>query len=159
MRPFLPLLKWSPPAGRRRRKLGRLRAAGADPARAPGRAANGVLASSRSPCEPLPAGRPHADRPGHANRQRHRAGQRLVEHLRRQSIILPALNAIERASAEAITRANRRIYDALAEPLSDHRRRLDELLKRRTTVNDLAGLAAPVAHQAELGTCWNTSNA
>jgi len=28
----------------------------------------------------------------------------LVEHLRRQSIILPALNAIERASAEAITR-------------------------------------------------------
>ena len=28
----------------------------------------------------------------------------LIEHLRRQSIILPALNAIERASAEAITR-------------------------------------------------------
>ncbi|HNL98909.1 MAG TPA: DUF4158 domain-containing protein, partial [Accumulibacter sp.] len=56
----------------------------------------------------------------------------LVEHLRRQSIILPALNAIERASAEAITRANRRIYDALAEPLSDaHRRRLDDLLRRR----------------------------
>ncbi|MCX9893924.1 Tn3 family transposase [Klebsiella pneumoniae] len=46
--------------------------------------------------------------------------------------ILPALNAVERASAEAITRANRRIYDALAEPLSDaHRRRLDDLLKRR----------------------------
>jgi hypothetical protein len=56
----------------------------------------------------------------------------LIEHLRRQSVILPALNAIERASAEAITRANRRIYDALAEPLSDvHRRRLDDLLKRR----------------------------
>src|SRR3990167_7172080 len=31
----------------------------------------------------------------------------LVEHLQPQSIILPALNAIERASAEAITRANR----------------------------------------------------
>ncbi len=29
-----------------------------------------------------------------------------VENLRRQSIILPAMNAIERASAEAITRAN-----------------------------------------------------
>ncbi|EHO5398003.1 DUF4158 domain-containing protein, partial [Salmonella enterica subsp. enterica serovar Infantis] len=36
----------------------------------------------------------------------------LVENLRRQSIILPAMNAIERASAEAITRANRRIYAA-----------------------------------------------
>ncbi|XBQ29682.1 hypothetical protein ABG092_01100 (plasmid) [Klebsiella pneumoniae subsp. pneumoniae] len=47
-------------------------------------------------------------------------------------MILPALNAVERASAEAITRANRRIYDALAEPLADaHRRRLDDLLKRR----------------------------
>jgi len=56
----------------------------------------------------------------------------LIEHLRRQSIILPALNAIERASAEAITRANRRIYKALSEPLSNaHRHRLDELLKRR----------------------------
>jgi hypothetical protein len=58
----------------------------------------------------------------------------LIEHLRRQSVIVPALNAVERASAEAITRANRHIYDALAEPLSDaHRRRLDDLLKRRTT--------------------------
>ena len=37
-----------------------------------------------------------------------------IEHLRRQSIILPALNAIERASAEAITRANRRIHEALS---------------------------------------------
>ncbi|MCY3474525.1 Tn3 family transposase [Klebsiella pneumoniae] len=52
----------------------------------------------------------------------------LIEHLRRQSVIVPALNAVERASAEAITRANRRLYDALAEPLTDvHRRRLDEL--------------------------------
>ncbi|MGT6429626.1 Tn3 family transposase [Escherichia coli] len=56
----------------------------------------------------------------------------LIGHLRRQSVILPALNAVERESAEAITRANRRIYDALAEPLADaHRRRLDDLLKRR----------------------------
>jgi hypothetical protein len=55
----------------------------------------------------------------------------LIEHLRRQSV-MPALNAVERASAEAITRANRRLYDALAEPLTDvHRRRLDDLLKRR----------------------------
>jgi hypothetical protein len=43
----------------------------------------------------------------------------LIEHLRRQSVIVPALNAVERASAEAITRANRRLYDALAEPLTD----------------------------------------
>ncbi len=41
----------------------------------------------------------------------------LIDHLRRQSIILPALNAIERVCAEAITRANRRIYEALSEPL------------------------------------------
>jgi len=55
----------------------------------------------------------------------------LIEHLRRQSIILPALNAIERVSAEAITRANRRIYEALSDPLSNgHRHRLDDLLKR-----------------------------
>jgi len=39
---------------------------------------------------------------------------------------------VERVCAEAITRANRRIYDALAEPLSDtHRHHLDDLLKRR----------------------------
>ena len=56
----------------------------------------------------------------------------VIDHLQRQSIILPALNAIERICAEAITRANRRIYDALVDPLSDaHRRRLDDLLKRR----------------------------
>jgi hypothetical protein len=56
----------------------------------------------------------------------------LVEHLRRQSVILPAINAIERASAEAITRANRCIYETLSEPLANtHRHRLDDLLKRR----------------------------
>ena len=56
----------------------------------------------------------------------------LVENLRRQTIILPAMNAIERASAEAITRANRRIYAALTDSwLSPHRQRLDELLKRK----------------------------
>ena len=56
----------------------------------------------------------------------------LVESLRRQNILLPAMNAIESVSAEAITRANRRIYKALTESLIDtHRHRLDELLKRR----------------------------
>lgn len=60
----------------------------------------------------------------------------LIEHLRQQSIILPALNAIERAGAEAVTRANRRIHEALSGPLSNvHRRRLDDLLKRRDNGN------------------------
>ncbi len=56
----------------------------------------------------------------------------LIDYLRQRSIILPAINAVERACAEALTRANRRIYDTLAEPLSDsHRHRLDDLLKLR----------------------------
>ena len=56
----------------------------------------------------------------------------LVEDLRRQGIILPSVNAIERISAEAITRANRRVYSALADSLSAaQRQRLDDLLKRR----------------------------
>ena len=56
----------------------------------------------------------------------------LVENLRRQTIILPAINAIERACAEAITRANRRIHAALTDSLLPvHRQRLDKLLKRK----------------------------
>ena len=41
----------------------------------------------------------------------------LIENLRRQAIILPAMNAIERARAEAITRANRHIHAALTDSL------------------------------------------
>jgi TnpA family transposase len=56
----------------------------------------------------------------------------LIEHLRRKSIVLAASNVIERICAEAITRANRRLYAALSDPLSEeHRQRLDDLLKRR----------------------------
>ena len=56
----------------------------------------------------------------------------LVASLRRQSLLLPTANVIERICAEAITRANRRIHAALTDPLSDeHHERLDELLKRR----------------------------
>ena len=56
----------------------------------------------------------------------------LVASLRRQSLLLPTANVIERICAEAVTRANRRIHAALTDPLSDeHRVRLDELLKRR----------------------------
>ncbi|MBK1736114.1 Tn3 family transposase, partial [Halorhodospira abdelmalekii] len=55
----------------------------------------------------------------------------ILGSLRCQHITLPTLEVVERACAEAITRANRRIYEALTEPLSDaHRRRLDDLLKR-----------------------------
>ena len=56
----------------------------------------------------------------------------VLESLRHEHIILPALDVVERVLAEAITRANRRIYDVLAESLTGaHRRRLDDLLKRR----------------------------
>ena len=56
----------------------------------------------------------------------------VVETLRHKHIILPTLDVVERVCAEALTRANRRIYDTLAEPLSDsHRHRLDDLLKLR----------------------------
>ncbi len=60
----------------------------------------------------------------------------LVESLRHQSIILPVINTIERASTEAITRANRQIHAALTDPLSlIHRQRLDELLNRKEGSN------------------------
>jgi hypothetical protein len=55
-------------------------------------------------------------------------------------MLLPTPGAIERICAEAITRANRRIYAALADPLSDaHRHRLDDLLKRGIAAYHLAG--------------------
>jgi TnpA family transposase len=56
----------------------------------------------------------------------------VLESLRLQRIILPTLDVVERVCAQAITRANRRIYETLANPLSEaQRRRLDDLLKRR----------------------------
>jgi len=56
----------------------------------------------------------------------------VLDSLRHRHIIIPALDVIERICSEAITRANQRIYAALSEPLLDaHRRRLDDLLKRR----------------------------
>ena len=58
----------------------------------------------------------------------------LIEDLRRQLIILPVMKVIEDACAEAITRANRRIYAALTDSLSEiHFLRLDNLLKRKDT--------------------------
>lgn len=46
------------------------------------------------------------------------AGQAL-ESLRQKRRILPALSVIDRACSEAIARANRRVYRALVEPLTD----------------------------------------
>jgi TnpA family transposase len=62
--------------------------------------------------------------------------QHALEALRQRRVILPALTVVERACGEAITRANRRIYRALIEPLGEHhRRRLDELLETKPDTN------------------------
>ena len=54
----------------------------------------------------------------------------VIENLQRQSIMLPALNTIERICAEVITRANRQIHQNLTTSLSTcHHERLDDLLK------------------------------
>jgi Domain of unknown function (DUF4158) len=60
----------------------------------------------------------------------------LIEEYRRQKVLLPSLNNIERICAEAVTRANRRIYAALTGSLTDvHHVRLDALLRRRDNSN------------------------
>jgi hypothetical protein len=46
----------------------------------------------------------------------------LIENLRKQQILLPPMDTIERAVAEAITRANRRIYAVLTDSLSENHR-------------------------------------
>lgn len=56
----------------------------------------------------------------------------LVDSLRSRSVLLPAVDVMERICAEAITRANKRIYAALSDPLTRvHRQRLDELLTHK----------------------------
>jgi TnpA family transposase len=58
----------------------------------------------------------------------------LIEGLRHQKILLPAINVIERICAEAITLANRHIYATLIAPLSDDQKsQLDSLLLLNTT--------------------------
>ncbi len=53
----------------------------------------------------------------------------LVELLRQERIILPALDVIERVCSEALTRGTRQVYEALTAPLLDHHHRaLDGLL-------------------------------
>lgn len=60
----------------------------------------------------------------------------IAEHavfwLREAKIVLPAVSAIDRACAEALTRAERRVRELLCESLtSRHRKQLDGLLRRR----------------------------
>lgn len=56
----------------------------------------------------------------------------LGDSLRSKRILLPTVDVMERICAEAITRANKRIHAALADPLTGvHRQRLDELLTHK----------------------------
>jgi hypothetical protein len=56
----------------------------------------------------------------------------LVETLRQQRIILPAVDVLERVCSEALTRGTRQVSEALTAPLSHHHRRsLDDLLSLR----------------------------
>ncbi len=58
--------------------------------------------------------------------------EKLVEMLRQQRIILPAVDVIERLCSEALTRGTRQVYKALTASLSDHHRSaLDGLLTLR----------------------------
>lgn len=67
----------------------------------------------------------------------------LIQHFREHLILLPSTNVIERICAEAITFANRRIFKAMIEPLTDtHHKALDGLLKLKqsTSITMLAWL-------------------
>ena len=56
----------------------------------------------------------------------------MLASLRKQHVLLPSMKVIERICAEALTRANRRIYATLTDPLSKaHRQRLEDLLRRK----------------------------
>ena len=56
----------------------------------------------------------------------------LIETLRREQVILPTIDVIERICAEGLTRGTRRVYETLTSPLRpDHRQALDRLLESR----------------------------
>lgn len=70
----------------------------------------------------------------------------LIQHLRSQSILLPSINVIERICAEAITKATRRIYYTLTEPLTQaNLKSLDSLLelKPESSITLLSWLRQP----------------
>lgn len=72
-------------------------------------------------------------------------------------MILPVMNALESACDEAGTRANRRIYLALTDPLSPvHCQRLDDLLKLKEA-NKKPGFASRPLSRIR-GRCLSTSS-
>ena len=85
---------------------------------------------------------------------------RLVEMLRERRILLPALNAVERVCAEAVTRAIRRIYKQLTVGLTEaHRGRLDQLLARKQDSNmTWLGWLRQSPLRPTPGTCWSISS-
>ena len=70
----------------------------------------------------------------------------LLETLRRQSIIVPTVDVLERVCAAALTRGTRRVHEALTGPLTAHQQGLlDGLLAMRegSKVSSLAWLRQP----------------
>ena len=67
--------------------------------------------------------------------------QTLMGHLRRQGILLPTVAVLERLSAEALTRANRWLYQTLTEDLTSETHQALELLLTRREDNTLTWLA------------------
>jgi hypothetical protein len=70
----------------------------------------------------------------------------LIQQVRKERIVLPPVAVLERICAQAITRANRIIFNSLTKCLDcDHRRQLDNLLYQRVDPNatKLAWLRQP----------------
>jgi TnpA family transposase len=70
----------------------------------------------------------------------------IIDYLRKGSVIVPAVDVIERVCAEAITRADRRIHGLLSDSLDKrHQDHLDELLLRKpeSKITWLAWLCQP----------------
>ncbi len=100
--------------------------------------------------EPLPAGRPDADRAGDANRQGIVLASALIGHLRRQSVILPPSTP----SSGRVPRRSPVLTGASTTPWPNHwRTRIAAASticsSAGTTANDLVGLVAPVSGQAK----------
>ncbi len=70
----------------------------------------------------------------------------LLDALRREHVIVPAVDVIERVCAQALTQGTRKVYEALTTPLTAvHQQRLDELLtvRENATASSLAWLRQP----------------
>lgn len=70
----------------------------------------------------------------------------LIDELRRQKVILPSMSTMESMCAQAITQADRHIYEILIEPLNNHQlQQLDQLLQIKPSqkISLLAWLQQP----------------